>query len=357
MRVSKSNSRVTAKDIALAAGVSQATVSMALRGSAEISEARIAHIRDIANQMNYHPRAAAQLLRSKRAGQIGGLVAASDAVSAFSRDFTGPLLGSLVDACMKRRLRYVIEFHSHAQDATPTQTPYQVTSGLVDGSVLIGDVGNPLRSLLSSEYPDYPWVSIDEPGRYCVLADSRQGVVETVKRLHALGHRRMAYACGPQRYYMHHEGFSGWKESTQKLGIAADRVFVFGLSEVQGIGVAAAESARWARDLLRRKDRPTVFVCQDLVVARAVILAAAELGLSVPRDLSVTSWGWHLIAQEQYPALSTMELDYAGMIERGVDLLNRLIDDNERPPEHRIVLPVRYVEGTTVGPAPIDGTA
>ena len=226
-----------------------------------------------------------------------------------------------------------------------------MTSGLVDGSVLIGDVGEPLRRLLAQVAPSFPWISIDEPSRFCILADSRHGVSQIVRRLVELGHRRLAYACGPQRYFTHHEGFAGWEQSIEQLGLSipAGRNFVFGGDEQEGI--CSEGALEWATHLLKQPDRPTAFVCHDMVIARAVIYAAVQMGLSVPRDLSVTSWGWHIAAQEQYPALSTVELDYRVMMERGLELLNRLIDQDPIT-ELRVMVAPRYVEGATIAPPP-----
>jgi LacI family transcriptional regulator len=86
-----------------------------------------------------------------------------------------------------------------------------------------------------------------------------------------------------------------------------------------------------------------------MVIARAVVHLATEMGFNVPRDLSVTSWGWHLTAQEQIPPLSTMELDYRLMMERGFELLNRLIE-KDAITESKIVVALKYVEGATVAP-------
>ena len=49
----KSARTVTVKDVAKAAGVSQAAVSMALRGSSEISAKRIEQIQAVARKLNY----------------------------------------------------------------------------------------------------------------------------------------------------------------------------------------------------------------------------------------------------------------------------------------------------------------
>jgi LacI family transcriptional regulator len=354
MKSSVYQNRVTAKDIAKAAGVSQAAVSMALRGSPEIGEERSRQIREIANRLKYHPRAAAQLLSSKHAGQIGVLVAASSAEDAFSAGFTGPLVGSVIDICVSKGLQYVIEFHSHVDDAADLKAPpYQVRSGLVDGSIFIGDVGDAVREMLAKDLPGFPWVSIDEPAPYCVINDSRQGVLDVVRRLHGLGHRRIAYMCGPQRYLTHQEGFAGWQQAVKELRLpdAERRQIVIDVAGNAPLGAMSQLSVQWSRKVLREEDRPTAIVCHDSHMARAVIFAATELNLAVPRDLSVTSWGWHVYSQKDFPSMSTVEFDFRTMVTSAVGLLDNLIAD--KPIEkNKIIVPPRYVEGATVAPPP-----
>ncbi len=353
-KLSTTHVRVTAKDIAKAAGVSQATVSMALRGSPEIGEKRIEQIRKLAEEMNYHPRAAAQLLRSRLSGQIGIIVGASNAVQAFSTGFTGPLVGSLIDVYVGRGTRYTIEFHSHVDDEmwSKQPPPYQISSGLVDGSIIVGDVGLGLNKMLEQGFANYPRVSIDEPSAYCVLNDSRKGIADVVEKLVRLRHERLAYACGPQRYLTHHEGLLGFKDAVKqfKLRIPDNRILILDTG-FEGSSVFAIESVKWARKVLAEPNRPTAVICHDSVIARAVIHVATEMGLKVPQDISVTSWGWGLNAQEQYPALSTVEFDFRNMVKLAVEMLDLLIH-NEVIENPRVIIPPRFVEGATVAPPP-----
>ena len=97
----KSVKAVTVKDVAKAAGVSQAAVSMALRGSKEISAKRIEQIQKIAQKLNYYPQAAGQLLRSKRKNQIGVVISAPDTDSMAHSGFQSPLLGVMAAVCYK----------------------------------------------------------------------------------------------------------------------------------------------------------------------------------------------------------------------------------------------------------------
>ncbi|MGC4005072.1 MAG: LacI family DNA-binding transcriptional regulator [Pirellulales bacterium] len=353
-KLSTKHLRVTAKDIAKAAGVSQATVSMALRGSPEIGEKRIEQIRKLAEEMNYHPRAAAQLLRSRTSGQMGIIVGASNAVQAFSTGFTGPLVGSLIDVYVGRGTRYVIEFHSHVDDEmwSKQPPPYQISSGLVDGSIIVGDVGIGLSKMLGQGFPNYPRVSIDEPSAYCVLNDSRKGVADVVEKFYKLGHTRLAYTCGPQRYLTHHEGLNGFVDTAKqlKLRVPEDRVLVIDTG-FEGSAVFANETMKWARKVLSEPNRPTGIICHDGTMARAVIHAATELGLKIPKDLSVTSWGWHLHAQEQFPALATVEFDFRAMVKSAVEMLDSLIQGEEIA-NSKVVIPPKFIDGSTVAGPP-----
>jgi len=66
---------VSLKDIAVACGVSVATVSKALNNQSDISEARRAQIRKTANEMGYLPNMAARALKTKATHDIGVLFA------------------------------------------------------------------------------------------------------------------------------------------------------------------------------------------------------------------------------------------------------------------------------------------
>lgn len=343
----KKRKRVTAMDVAKRAGVSHTAVSMALRGSPEISEERAEAIRKIAREMSYFPRADAQFLRAGRTGQLGIIVATSDAQTAFYSGFIGPVLANLVDFLSRKKTPYLIEYHHHSDE---TVVPNQVTSGLVDGSLVIGDIGDPLRKRLD-EVGHLPWVNIDEPAPFSVLTAHDRGIIQAVEQLAELGHRRIAFAHGPRRYTTHRLAREGFQQAVQKLELTATREqWICELPSVYDAN-AGRGKIQWARQLLAQSPRPTAVVCNGETIARAVILAAAEAGIDVPSQLSVISRGPVQIARWTYPALTTIDNDEVALGQEAVDLLSRQI--HEQP----ITDPVRWVEprlvaGETVAPAP-----
>lgn len=340
-------SSVTVTDVAREAGVSQATVSAALHGRGRVSAARRDQIIEVAKRLGYEPRVAAQLLRAQKTGQLGVVVAARDSVSAFRHEVQRRVVGHFVDECAARNIRYQIEFHHHAMDESGVfEPPHQVVSKLVDGTLLVGDVGEPLRQWLQ-ERGDFPWVSIEEPARYCVLSATDHAVYQAVRALVDLGHRRFVYCGGPERYSQHRLGQEGMRRAAGDFGLRhEERQFSGELDAAR-----ADASIAWAREILARPQRPTAFVCHGESLARAVVHAAAERGLKVPADLSVVSYGSALEAATRYPRLTTIENDYAAVTKQAIAML--LARVGGRPVEKPVCwVSPRLVEGLTVGPAP-----
>jgi LacI family transcriptional regulator len=339
--------RVTVLDVAERAGVSHTSVSMALRGSPRVSEEKRRRILNIVREMNYQPSAAAQLLRANRTRQVGVIVAAHSRSVLFDHDFAGPLVGHIIERCARHDLRYAIEAHHHDAEGVP----HQIGSGLVDGSLLVGDVGDDLRQRLS-DMKTYPWVSIGEPGEFCVLADARAGAYEATARLARLGHRRIAYGGGPRRYAIHNDAVYGFRQAVadHQLEVREDDGWV---REFRGELTAelAGENLAWARALLRQHNRPTAFFCHGETIARGVIHAATELGLTTPADLSVIGWGSPWLAERIYPRLTVVANDFAAMAEQALVLLQQQIEGS-RPAQTAWHVTPMLIEGATLGPAP-----
>lgn len=340
--------RVTIKDLARQAGVSHTAVSKALRGHDDIGPALAARIRRLAEEAQYSPRAAAQHLQAGRTGQLGLVVAIRDARTAFGGPSLGQLLGAVVWESDRAGRRYIIEFMSPDSQA-PFLPPYQVDGQMVDGTILIGDVGDALRNWLATRQ-GYPWVSVEEPAPYCVLGRMDVGMAVAVAHLHDVGHRRIAYGGGPQQYLTHRLGLKGFARVCQQHGLAVADGWVQHFPIGAGVETVAA-SYTWARSLLERPTRPTAIVCHGDVLARNAILAACEQGLRVPRDLSVVSCGPVSIAHHYHPCLTTVELDYVAMAREAMAMWCDLTDGRPVAEPCRWVA-TRMVDGNTVGPAP-----
>jgi DNA-binding LacI/PurR family transcriptional regulator len=119
-----------------------------------------------------------------------------------------------------------------------------------------------------------------------------------LEHLAAHGHRRVAYlggvraACDSKRL-----AFEG---ECAALGLHGHSVWIDDETDRRGAGAAMAQAA------LRRQPRPTALVARNDAFALGAILALQEVGLAVPRDMSVT--GYHDGPEAFYcrPALTSV---------------------------------------------------
>ncbi|MFG0251070.1 MAG: LacI family DNA-binding transcriptional regulator [Phycisphaeraceae bacterium JB051] len=348
----KSARTVTVKDVAKAAGVSQAAVSMALRGSSEISAKRIEQIQAVARKLNYYPQAAGQLLRAKRKNQIGVVISTPDCEAMTQSGFQTPILGVLAAVCYKQQIGYQLEMH-HFDSASPSGLPHQIAANMVDGAILIGDVGPQMYEALAKR-PDFPWVSINEPTEYAVLMDFSNATEKILRLIAEHGHKRVAYCDGPRRFLEHrlpYEAFvrfsqaNGWDRYLKSHWIAS-------FPHIES-AKEAVELQKWALKLLKSKDRPTAVFCHGDSQSRTVAHVAAGLGLEIGRDLSVTSWGSANNAMKTWPIMTAVVYDHEQLAHQALDLLKQRMNDPKATlPVNRFINGSIY-QGMSLGPCPV----
>jgi LacI family transcriptional regulator len=107
---------------------------------------------------------------------------------------------------------------------------------------------------------------------------------------------------------------------------------------------------RAAGELLARPVRPTALVCFNDKAAVGALAAAAEHGLRVPADLSVTGFDDIDLARATSPALTTVRQPLAEMGRMAVSLLVRLLDGHQVDALHVELATELIVRGST-GPA------
>ncbi len=347
----KSARTVTVKDVAKAAGVSQAAVSMALRGSSEISAKRIEQIQAVARKLNYYPQAAGQLLRSKRKNQIGLIVAATDTDAMTHSGFQAPLLGVLAEICYKQQIAYQLELH-HGDMASQSGLPHQIAANMVDGAILIGDVGQDVYAALDQR-PDFPWVSINEPASYSVIMDIADVTEQLLEHIRSLGHSRVAYCGGPERYLEHRLALETFEKLSQQYGWSKHQSSDWiKLSDGVEDSTRITEIYHWAHQLFESPKRPTAVICHGDPMARTVAHAAAQNGLVVGRDVSITTWGSKFDAIKTWPIMTGVVYDHQQMAQAALTMLRQRM---ERPalvkPQKQVVKASLHM-GQSVGPCP-----
>ncbi|MGI3779642.1 MAG: LacI family DNA-binding transcriptional regulator [Janthinobacterium lividum] len=265
--------RATAQDVADLAGVSRSAVSLVLNGRADgnISRTKQEAVRDAALQLHYTPNAVALSLRSKRTETIGVLTWAD------RREMPLALLGAVYQAASSAGYLLMM--------VDARRRPWQVDALLdrrVDGFVVVAPELSEFA--LPETVASVPTVMINclEPSLSAssLVPDEVGAGASAAQHLLDSGHREIAVLAGAEGLTSQRR-VQGVSRAVENAGLPAPVVLRAG--HLVEDGYAAA------RRLLALAEVPSAVVCTHERLALGALLAVADLGLSVPDDLSLVS--------------------------------------------------------------------
>ena len=211
-----------------------------------------------------------------------------------------------------------------------------LAAGPVDGFLLFGLVPPP-----GARAERVVLIEVEARGAPSVRFAFEDGVSDAMAHLIGLGHRRIAHLA------------SAVGEATflPRVRAADEAAAAAGLPPVTRVH-SAIDLAAARRGRARAADgaeRPTAVICDDDIMAAGVCVAARELGLQVPRDLSVIGCDDLPVASVVDPPLTTLRADGVRIGTEGIELLVAVLA-GKRP--RRRTLPVELVVRGSTGPAP-----
>jgi LacI family transcriptional regulator len=181
----------------------------------------------------------------------------------------------------------------------------------VDGLLLIGEArpASTYEMLIKRQVPFVlVWTWRADCPHVCVGFDNRAAARALASRVIALGHRDIAMIAGVTDWNDRaSERVAGVREALEAAGLALgpDRLIE---SEYSLHGGAAAFEA-----LRRGVSAPTAVLCGNDVLAAGALRAARGLGLSVPRDVSITGFDNIDLAEAVHPSLATVHVPHRRM--------------------------------------------
>ena len=206
-----------------------------------------------------------------------------------------------------------------------------------------GDASVLTQRLASSRVPT---VVVDRsiPGLVAdlVRVDHQAGAELAVAHLLSLGHRAVACISGPSEFAVSRARVAGWRRAMAKKRVRVDDGWL-----LEG-DFSAAAGHGLTRRLLARGDVTAIFASNDLQAIGA-LRAAAELGVNVPRDLSVIGFDGIELGSYVYPALTTVGYPIREMGETAASVLVDRIAGG--PSDDRdVVLEAKLVLRESTGP-------
>jgi len=323
------------RDVAQLAGVSVTTVSHVLNETphTRVSEETRERVRHAAKTLGYGPNRMAQALRTNRSGLIGLL---SEEIA--TTPHAGRIILGAQNAAREHDLTLVIINTEREADGTSHREDVQALIDRQVDAVLYATMYHRTVSL-PPNLQGIPAVLIDSTDRAgivpAVVPDEVGGAVAAVAHLVEAGHTRIGFLNNDDDVPATHLRLAGYRRVLEENGIPFDESLVLSAPSETLPGY------RLAREMLDRADRPTALFCYNDRMAMGVYRAAAELGLSIPGDLSIVSYDdQELIAPELFPGLTSAALPHYEMGRWAVrELLRRLDDPDAAPVQHLMPCP------------------
>lgn len=338
MSTSKPNSVATMNEVAEAAGVSIATVSRVINGSGGVSKKLERRVRQAMDQLHYHPSSIARSFKTQETRLIGILIPLLD------HPFYSRLATAIEQKLFSRDYRALI-CNTEEDDQREREYIEMLVRQRVDGVIINSSAKNTAYTHKLNDLR-IPYILIDRnlPKVECgkVFCDNSQGGYLGMQHLLELGHRRIGIVAAPATQEPIIRRLRGVQEALTDYSLATEPDLLV-TGDVQSFEMGYES----ARRLLAMTPRPTAIFALTDVMAIGVMHAAAEMGLSVPRDLSVVGYDDLPMASYMMPPLTTVAQPISEMGEAAVEMLFRQIDAPDAPPERSVLATRLVVRGTT----------
>jgi len=297
--------KATSFDIAHYAGVSQSTVSRALRNSPLVNDETRRRVHDIAKKLNYKVDKNASNLRTQQSSTLA-LLLFEDPTSDESQinPFFLAMLGSITRACAKEGYDLLVSFQSASAD---WQADYE-DSHRADGIILLGygdyiDFQPKFNTLLEQNTKFVCWgASVDNRPDLTISCDNYGGGKLAAE--HLLAHNRTDCAFigdasdhSPEFFAR----FNGFKDELQQNGVTLNDRKIANAISTEESGYHATRSL-----IANNITFNALFAASDLIAIGA-IRALKEANINVPKDVAVIGFDNISIASYINPPLTTIE--------------------------------------------------
>ncbi|MEJ2534235.1 MAG: LacI family DNA-binding transcriptional regulator [Gammaproteobacteria bacterium] len=316
--------KTTSFDIAHRAGVSQATVSRALRNSPLVSPETREKVQRIARELNYKVDRSAAGLRSQQS-QTLALLLFQDPTTDDSQinPFFLSMLSNITRAAARRNYDVLVSFQQLSED---WHHEYEV-SNRADGIILLGygdyvRFTDKLARLLEEGTRFVVWGATESAlDGHAVGCENAGGGELATRHLLDLGRRRIAFiGNNTDESPEFKRRYEGYAQALADAGLEPDPALQFASDTLETAGMAAT-----LRLLDSGATFDAIFAASDLIAIGA-IRQLRKAGLRVPGDVSVVGFDDIHAARYLSPSLTTVRQDTRRAAELLVDRLLRLID-------------------------------
>jgi LacI family transcriptional regulator len=339
---------VTARDVALVAGVSPATVSLVFRNKPGVGEKTRQRVFAVAQELGFEYRGSAS--DEKKQGGLHLVVYKSHGKVVGDTAFFAALIEGVKKATYAQGFGQLNISYFYERESVTEQIRAIKTSKCAGIILLATELNaNSLRPFRRLKIPIvlldswFPTKDIDS-----VIIDNQGGAYNAVEHLVSMGHTKIGYLHSKVRIRNFVERADGYRQACQLL---IDRHYD---SQTYTVGVGAsirdayADMTAW---LLKKPELPTAFFADNDLIAAGCMTALIDAGYQVPRDVSIVGFDNVPIKELGVFRLSSMDVPKERIAALAVERLARHIQRGERTETIRIsVLPTLVARDSVAPP-------
>jgi LacI family transcriptional regulator len=325
---------VNIRDVARRAKVSTATVSRTVNQVGTVDAQLAKRVWKAIAALGYYPNRQARTLVSGKSRTFGLIVS----------EITNPFFPEIVQTfeTLAVEQHYEILLTSTIHDPMRMELAVRrMIEGRVDG-VAILTFGMEDALLEHLRFRNVPLVFVDvgpkAPRVSNIRVDYADGIRQAVQHLAALRHNRIGFVTGPLELRSAVARRDAFAESMHEIGLPVRPEFVVqGDHRLEG-------GKRALQEISKLQERPTALLCSNDMTAIGVMRQAFELGIEVPRELSVIGFDDIRMADFMIPPLTTVQMSQTELAKLAFNaLLKEVKRETPAPGGSEYVLKTRLI--------------
>ncbi len=325
--------RLTVKEIAKMAGVSVTAVSFVLNNRPGVSEATREKVQKIIKETGFRPNLSSKKLVEGKSYNICLMM--SKGRSPFDDLFYYEIMRGLLEASRKSAYNIIISRASKHGN----ELPDVVYSGDVDGIIYLQNISEDLAE--KTVATGVPFIVIDSHSgnehTTSITPDYRRATANAAEYLIRKGHRRIAMLSTDTVPDFHTATCEGFAAAMDENAVTPSYENVIVKNESEAYAAAFA--------LLDSDNPPDALLCTVDMFAIGAMRAAKDMGLSVPKDISLIGIDDILLSRYVEPPLTTVGIDKAGIGELAMEMLLKKINGED---VESVLLPMELIERESV---------
>jgi LacI family transcriptional regulator len=302
----------TLDDVALAAGVSAATISRCINSPERVAESTRLRVQAAIDKLGYTPNFGGRALATRRTNIIGAVIP-----SMANAIFAGGIQ-AFQEVLARDKVTLLIGSSNYDPDYEFEQIQTLLSHG-ADGLLLVGSK-RPERTeqfLTSRRIPTLNvWCFRPDPGQLFVGFDNVRAGADMAQLVVDYGHRAVAIV-------------SGICDGNDRAADRLDGMRAVLDAPTNGAQMVIVHQTKYSFEhaarafdtVIAQSPRPTAILAGNDVLAAGLIQRAKELGFSVPGDVSITGFDDIALAQFIEPGLTTVRVPQVQMGQRAAEEL------------------------------------